>query len=230
MKAVHFPLSRVKYAWRIIWSGYFIVIAVIAVLIAAGCLMLPKLLPGSGFYQVKVVCIVILPLLSIALSAAVFADDFSEGTFAHHFSYPYSQLLVFTERFLTVMLLLAVYEAALLWAMDRWVTALSTAELAYIIKHSLSVHLCAGGLAALSSLLARNMAAGLGAAGTVWLLEYSMSRTPLNRYYLFQAVWPVSRSANISHNAIALFATAGILFIGCLCVLSKGRGWLVHRQ
>lgn len=205
-------------------------IAIIAALIAASCLMLPVLLPSPGFYQVKIVYIFILPLLTIALSAALFADDFSEGTFAHQFSYPYSQLLVFAERGAVAVLLLVIYEAALLWTIDRWAIPLSSAQLAYIIKHSLSVNMFVGGLAALSSLLGRNMAVGLGVGATVWLLEYFMSSMPLNRYYLFQAVWPVSRFADKSHNAIALFVAAGILLFCCLLLLGKGRGWLVRRQ
>lgn len=229
MKVILIPLSRIKYAWRILWGGYLFAIAFIAVLLAVGCLLLPKLLFAPGFYHVKVVFIAILPLLTIALSAALFADDFSEGTFAHHYSYPYSQLLVFAERGVVVVLLLAIYETMLLWAMDRWVIALSTAELAYIIKHSFSVNLFIGSLTALSSLIGRNMAVGLGVGAGTWLLEYSMSGTSLHRYYLFQAVWPVSRFADPSHNAIALFVAAGILLLGCLLLLKKGRGWLVRR-
>jgi ABC-type transport system involved in multi-copper enzyme maturation permease subunit len=230
MKVALILLSRAKYAWRILWGGYLLAIAVIAALIVTGCLMLPKLMPSPGFYHVKVVFIFILPLLAIAFSAALFADDFSEGTFAHHFSYPYSQLLVFVERLSVAALLLVIYEAALLWATDRWVIALSTAQLTYIIKHSLSVNMFLGGLAALSSLLGRNMAVGLGVGTTVWLLEYFMSSMPLNRYYLFQAVWPVSRFADKMHNAMALFVAAGILLFCCLLLLGKGRGWLVRRQ
>ncbi len=188
MKVAFILLSRAKYAWRILWGSYLLAIAVIAALIAAGCLMLPEVFPSSGFYQVKIAFIFILPLLTIAISAALFADDFSEGTFAHHFSYPFSQLLVFAERGTVAALLLVIYEAALLWAIDRWAIALSTTQLAYIIKHSLSVNMFLGGLAALSSLLGRNMAVGLGVGGAVWLLEYFMSSMPLNRYYLFQSV------------------------------------------
>ncbi|MFF2019701.1 hypothetical protein [Paenibacillus sp. NPDC058177] len=230
MKVALILLSRAKYAWRILCGGYLIAIAVIAALIAAGCLILPMVLRAPGFYQVKVAFIFVLPLLAIALSAGVFADDFSEGTFAHHFSYPYSELLVFAERITVAALLLVIYEAALLWAIDRWVIALSTAQLAYIIKHSLSVNMFVSGLAALGSLLGRNMAVGLGVGATVWLLEYFMSSMPLNRYYLFQAVWPVSRFADQSHNAIALFVSAGILLFCCLLLLGRGRGWLVRRQ
>ncbi|MBE9916894.1 hypothetical protein G8C92_23020 [Paenibacillus donghaensis] len=230
MKVAFILLSRAKYAWRILWGGYLIVIAIIAALIAAGCLMLPELLQSSGFYQIKIAYIFILPLLTIALSAALFADDFSEGTFAHHISYPYSQLLVFAERVIVAALLLVIYEAALLWAIDQWTIPLSAAQLAYIIKHSLSVNMFLGSLAALGSLLGRNMAVGLGVGATVWLLEYFMSSMPLNRYYLFQAVWPVSRFADKSHNAIALFMAAGILLFCCLLLLGKGRGWLVRRQ
>lgn len=230
MKGAFILFTRAKFVLRILWGGYLVAIAVIAALIAAGCLMLPKLMPSPGFYHVKVAYIFILPLLAIALSTALFADDFSEGTFAHHFSYPYSQLLVFAERGAVAALLLVIYEAALLWAIDRWVIALSTAQLAYIIKHSLSVNMFLGGLAALCSLLGRNMAVGLGVGATVWLLEYFMSTMPLNRYYLFQAVWPVSRFADKSHNAIALFVASGILLFCCLLLLGKGRGWLVRRQ
>lgn len=230
MKVALILLSRAKYAWRILWGGYLLAIAVIAVLIAACCLMLPELMPSPGFYQVKIAYIFILPLLTIALSAALFADDFSEGTFAHHFSYPYSQLLVFAERLTVAALLLVIYEAVLLWAIDRWAIALSTAQLVYIIKHSLSVNMFLGGLTALCSLLGRNMAVGLGVGATVWLLEYFMSSMPLNRYYLFQAVWPVSRFADQSHNANALFVAAVIMFFCCLLLLGKGRSWLVHRQ
>lgn len=230
MKIALILLSRAKYAWRLLRGGYLLAIAVIATLIAVGCLMLPKLLSSPGFYHVKVVYIFILPLLSIALSAILFADDFSEGTFAHHFSYPYSQLLVFAERVTVAALLLVIYEAALLWAIDRWAIALSTAQLTYIIKHSLSVNLFVGGLAALGSLLGRNMAVGLGVGGAVWLLEYYMASMPLNRYYLFQAVWPVSRFADHSHNATALYVAAGIMLFCCLLLLKKGRGWLVRRQ
>lgn len=226
MKVALILLSRAKYAWRILWGGYLLAIAVIAGLIAAGCFILPS----PGFYQVKVTFIFILPLLTIALSAALFADDFNEGTFAHHFSYPYSQVLVFAERVTVAALLLVIYEAVLLWAIDRWVIALSTAQLAYIIKHSLSVNMFIGSLAALGSLLGRNMAVGLGVGATVWLLEYFMSSRPLNRYYLFQAVWPVSRFSDESYNTIALFVAAGILLVCCLFLLKKGRGWLVSRQ
>ncbi|MEK4290384.1 MULTISPECIES: hypothetical protein [unclassified Paenibacillus] len=230
MKVALILLSRTKYAWRILWGGYLLAIAIIAALIAAGCLMLPMMMPSPGFYHVKVAFIFVLPLLAIALSAALFADDFSEGTFAHHFSYPYSQLLVCAERGAVAALLLVIYEATLLWAIDRWAIVLSTAQLAYIIKHSLSVNMFLGGLAALGSLLGRNMAVGLGVGATVWLLEYFMSSMPLNRYYLFQAVWPVSRFTDKSHNAIALFAAAGILLFCCMLLLGKGRGWLVCRQ
>lgn len=230
MKVSFILLSRAKYAWRILWGGYLLAIAIIAALIAAGCLMLPVVMPSSGFYQVKVAFIFILPLLTIALSAALFADDFTEGTFFHHFSYPYSQLLVFAERVTIAMLLLVIYEAALLWAIDRWAIALNTAQLVYIIKHSTSVNMFLSGVATLSSLLGRNMAVGLGVGVTVWLMEYLLSSMPLNRYYLFQAVWPVSRFADQSHKAIALFVAAGILFFCCLLLLGKGREWLVRKQ
>lgn len=230
MKVAFILLSRAKYAWRILWGSYLLGIAVIAALIAVGCLMLPEVFPSSGFYQVKMAYIFILPLLTIAISAALFADDFSEGTFAHHFSYPYSQLLVFAERVTVAALLLVIYEAVMLWAIDRWAIALSTAQLAYIIKHSLSVNMFLGTLTALCSLLGRNFAVGLGVGATVWLLEYFMSSMPLNRYYLFQAVWPVSRFADQSHNSNALFVAAGILLFCCLLILWKGRDWLVRRQ
>jgi ABC-type transport system involved in multi-copper enzyme maturation permease subunit len=229
MKIALILLSRGKYAWRILWGGYLLAIAAFAMLIAAVSLMALKQMPFLGFFGVKIAIISVLPLLSIALSAALFAEDFSEGTFAHHLSYPYSQLLVFIERITVVALLIVVYEAALLWAIDRWVFALSSPQLAYLIKHSLSVHLFVGALAALGSLLGRNMAVGLGAGAAVWLLEYLMSGVLHNRYSLFQAVWRVNQFADPAHNAIALFGAAATLLCCCLLLLGKGRGWLVRK-
>lgn len=229
MKPLLLLVSRLKFAWRILWGGYLLAVAACAVLIAAGCLVLPKLLPSPGFYVVKLVIIFISPLLTIALCAALFADDFSEGTFSHHLSYPYSHLLVFTERITVVALLLVGYQAVLLWVISHFVFPLQAPQLLYLIKHSLSVNLFVGSLTALGSLLGRNMAVGLGAGATVWLLEYFMSTLSLHRYYLFQAVWPASRFADPSANALALVAASGLLFLGCLLTLGRGRGWLVRR-
>lgn len=230
MKFLPLLLSRMRYAWRILCGDYLLAIAIFAALIATGCLNLPKLVPSLGFYEVKIMVIFVLPLLTIALSASLFAEDFSEGTFAHHLSYPHSHLLVFAERIAVAALLLVIYETTLLWAIDRWVFPLSPSQLAYLIKHSLSVHLFIGTLTALGSLLGRNMAVGLGAGATVWLVEYLMAGISLNRYYLFQSVWRASRFANPSANAIALVVASGPLLLGCLLILGKGRGWLVRRQ
>jgi len=230
MKVMLNLLSRAKYAWRILWGSYLITIAVIAALIAVGCLLLPELLQKPGFYHVKIAYIFILPLLAIGLGAALFADDFSEGIFAHHYSYPYAQRFVFAERAIVSVLLLVVYEGMLLWAINHWAVALSSAQLLYIIKHSLSVSMFLGSLAALGSLLGRNIAVGLGTAIAIWLLEYFMSSMSLNRYYLFQAVWPVSRISSVSHHATALAGAALMLMICCVLLLEKGRSWLVRRQ
>lgn len=230
MKFLSLLLSRMRYAWRILWGGYLLAVTACAVLLFAGCLVLPKLVPDPSFYLVKLVIIFTFPLLTIALCAALFADDFSEGTFAHHLSYPYSHLLVFTERIVVVTLLLISYLTAFLWVLDRFVFALDRPHLLYLIKHSFSVNLFVGSLVALCSLLGRNMAVGLGAGATVWLVEYLMAGISLNRYYLFQAVWRASRFADPSANALALVVASGLLLLGCLLTLGKGRGWLVRRQ
>lgn len=230
MKLFLLLLSRFKYAWRILRDAYLLAIALMAGLIAAGCLLLPYLFPVVGIDLLKIIFILILPLLAIGLCAALFANDFAEGTFHHHISYPYSQQLVFMERLAVCAFLLMIYIAVLLWTVNRWVFPLAPEDFTGLIKHSYSVSLFLGALAALGSLLGRHIAVGLGMGITVWLLEYAMSSLPLNRYYLFQAIWPMSRVADESRTAVALVTVGVILLCGCLLLLGKGRGWLVRRQ
>jgi len=220
---------RLWYALRMLSGGYLLAACCFAAAIAAYCLLLPELQPSAGSYQIRIAFIFFMPLLTIAVCAALFADDFRERTLACHFSYRRSQMLVFVERLFVALVLLAFYTIVLLLAVNRFSIALGGAEMSYIARHSLSVHLFAAAAGSLGSLLGRNMAVGLGGGAALWIMEFFMASTPQHRYYLFQAIWQVNPGLDPDQNAVGVAALAIVLLGGSLLMLWKGRGWLVRR-
>ncbi len=221
--------TRLWYALRMLSGGYLLAICCFAAAIAAYCLLLPELQPSAGSYPIRVAFIFCMPLLTIAVCAALFADDFRERTLACHLSYRRSQVLVFVERLFVALGLLALYTIILLLAVNRFSIALNEVEMLYIARHSLSVHLFAAAVGSLGSLLGRNINVGLGAGAALWIIEFFMSSTPQHRYYLFQAIWFANPKLDPEQNAVGIVALAIVLLGGSLLMLWKGRGWLMRR-
>lgn len=220
---------RLKWAFRLLMDSYMLAVAGLAVIAAAICLNLPDFQTGADARTVMIAYVFFMPLLTIAVFAALFAQDLNSGILAHHYSYPRPQWLVFGERALMGALLMAAYQGGLLWAVHQWTIPLSQQELGEIIWHSSAVNVFGAGLAALGSLLGRNMAIGLALGGCLWLVEFCFANIAVHRYYLFQAIWPMSNIADADEHSLIIALAGAALLAGSMLALAKGNRWLVRK-
>lgn len=229
ISAVLFRCRGLYYAFRLMFSSYFIGGAALAIALAVVTVQIENWhFAKASFETVQLMFIVVMPLVTIIFTANAFAEDFDERVFPLVWTYPVRKWTVFMERTAALWLILVIFFSTHIAAVHVGLMELTRSQVWDLLKLSLPTHLFLSGGTLLFSLLGRSLLAGIAAGGGYWLMEMTTLGQWTKGMYLFEPVWTLGI---VEHdvNRWGLFGLGLFWFVLSLVLFIFAKRWIARK-
>lgn len=223
--------SRLYYALRLMFSAYFIGATVLMLIFALVTVNLEQWnFARASFDPIVLMFTAVMPIVSILLTANMFAEEWEERAFPLIWTYPVPKWLLLLERTLVLAGILVLYHFLVLAAVHYGFMELTSEQMWEIVKLAAPTHLFLCGLTLFVSLLGRNLLIGMAAGAGYWLVEMITRGLQTKHLFLFQSVpgWQIETVDTIT-NRWWVFSL-GCMFIALSFVMFiLGGRWLARK-